>query len=140
MKPKPRPPGEFAQEIERSRRAGSRPERWSAMATRSGIERDRRRVVEEGFALHQHGETPRRADVAEDRDHGDRIGPCATMAPRMRQARSETPKAAEERETHGEGRDDDAMDREQQTRRDLFGEAPDIDIERHLEEERRRKM
>ena len=128
---------ELAQErqdaVERARRAVAGQHRDGER-----IDRDRRSVVEQAFALHQGRQPPRRADVAENRDDSDRIGRRDDRA--QNDAGDDADRRDRpQRKADDKGADDDADHREQQNRRQLVAELADIDIEGRLEQQRRQE-
>ena len=104
-------------------------------AEEDGEERDGRRVVEEAFALDDPGEPAGRADIAEDRQHRERVGGGDDGA--EKQADEQRLDAQRgERESHRERRHADRDHGEEHYRPGIVHHAAGVDPERRIEKER----
>ena len=101
-------------------------------------ERDGGCVVEQALALDHEGEPARRADVAEDAEHGGGVGGGDDGAEQERRHQRELGRRREPVADHEGGRDHGDHG-QQQHRRDVVHELPEIELHRHLEQQHRQE-
>ena len=110
----------------------------SSMAVSRAVERDGGGVVEQALALDQDRQPARRAEVAEDADHGDRIGGGDDGAQQQAGDQADLREGRQGEADHQRA-DDDGDHGQEQDRRDVVHQTADVDHQRGLEQQGRQE-
>ncbi len=101
-------------------------------------DRDRRRVVQQAFALDQSRQTRRRAEITKDRDHGGGIGGRDDRGQQQagdQRHLNQRPK----HQANSRGGRQDRDHREDEDRRGVLRQTPDVDRQSRLEQQDRQE-